>query len=119
MTGLYFFDRGVVAEARKLVPSQRGELEIVDVINAYRQRDALHVEILGRGMAWLDTGTPESLQEASSYVEAVEKRQGLKVACPEEVAHIMGYIDDAQIMKIANEMKGSAYGDYLRSLVER
>jgi glucose-1-phosphate thymidylyltransferase len=116
ITGLYFFDRQVVTDARSLKPSKRGELEIVDVIKAYHQRNALRVELLGRGMAWLDTGTPESLQEASSYIEAIEKRQGLKIACPEEIAFRAGFINEDQVRALANEYNHSSYGEYLRAL---
>jgi glucose-1-phosphate thymidylyltransferase len=117
VTGLYFFDSDVVRDAAATKPSARGEREIVDVINAYRARNALHLEIMGRGMAWLDTGTPEALQEASSFIEAVEKRQGLKVACPEEIAYASGFIDAAGVMALAAAMAGSAYAEYIRSLV--
>jgi glucose-1-phosphate thymidylyltransferase len=117
VTGLYFFDREVVQHARGLKPSARGELEIVDVINAYLKQDALRVEILGRGMAWLDTGTPESMQEASSYIEAIERRQGLKVACPEEIAWRLGFIDAARVEQAAAEMGSSSYAQYLRTIL--
>ena len=117
ITGLYFFDEQVVEHARKLQPSARGELEIVDVISAYQRADRLRVEILGRGMAWLDTGTPESMQEASSYIEAIEKRQGLKIACPEEIAWRLGFIDDEQLIALSDRMHGAAYGQYLRGLI--
>lgn len=117
VTGLYFFDGDVVKDAAATKPSARGEREIVDVINAYRARNALHLEIMGRGMAWLDTGTPEALQEASSFIEAVEKRQGLKVACPEEIAFAAGFIDADRVLAMADAMSGSAYAEYLRSLV--
>lgn len=116
VTGLYFFDNDVVPCARQLKPSRRGELEIVDVLNFYLGRDMLRVEILGRGMAWLDTGTPESLQAAARYIEAIEERQGLKIACPEEVAWRLGFIDSEQLVRLADEMGGSQYGEYLRGL---
>jgi glucose-1-phosphate thymidylyltransferase len=117
VTGLYFFDRDVVKYARGVKPSARGELEIVDVINAYRAANALRVEILGRGMAWLDTGTPESMQEASNYIEAIEKRQGLKVACPEEIAFRLGLISAAALQQQAEQYGNNSYGDYLRDLL--
>jgi glucose-1-phosphate thymidylyltransferase len=118
VSGLYFYDNDVVAIARDLRPSARGELEITDVNLAYLRRGALHLELMGRGMAWLDTGTHESLQEAASFVETIEKRQGLKVACPEEVAYRMGYIDAAQLRSVAAPL-GNGYGEYLLSLVEQ
>jgi glucose-1-phosphate thymidylyltransferase len=117
VTGLYFFDRDVVKYARGVKPSGRGELEIVDVINAYRAANTLRVEILGRGMAWLDTGTPESMQEASNYIEAIEKRQGLKVACPEEIAFRLGLISAAALQQQAEQYGNNSYGDYLRDLL--
>ena len=116
VTGLYFFDNGVLDVARELRPSARGEYEITDVNLAYLRRGALRVQLLGRGMAWLDTGTPESLHEASSYIETIEKRQGLKVACPEEIAWRMGFIDAGQLRALAEAMRESGYGRYLWSL---
>jgi glucose-1-phosphate thymidylyltransferase len=113
VTGLYFYDNDVVDIARKLRPSARGELEIGDVNLAYLQRGKLRVEMLGRGMAWLDTGTHESLQEAASYVETIEKRQGLKIGCPEEIAFRMGFIDRRQLAALANEFAKNSYGEYL------
>jgi glucose-1-phosphate thymidylyltransferase len=98
-------------------PSRRTETEIVDVIAEYLKRGTLRTEILGRGMAWLDTGTPESLQEASSYIEAIEKRQGLKVACPEEIAYRLGYIDADQLNVLAAAAGESAYAEYLKHLL--
>lgn len=115
--GIYFFDNEVVRVASQLKPSPRGELEITDVNNYYLQRGLLHVEILGRGMAWLDTGTPESLLDASLFVATVEKRQGLKVACIEEVAYRMGFIDAAQVRSLAREYKND-YGKYLLRIVD-
>lgn len=110
--GLYFFDNDVAGIARDIRPSGRGEYEITDVINAYLKRGDLSVEVLGRGFAWLDTGTHDSLLEASNYVETIEKRQGLKIACIEEVAYRMGYIDREQILKLAEGYPNS-YGEYL------
>ena len=116
--GLYFFDNRVVEVASGLTPSARGELEIADVINTYLSWGELKVELLGRGFAWLDTGTHDSLLEASTYVETIEKRQGLKIACVEEVAFRMGYIDSRQITKLAQPMVKNGYGEYLLGLVE-
>ena len=118
VTGLYFYDNDVLDIAASLTPSPRGELEITDVNNAYLRRGDLSLHVLGRGMAWLDTGTPGSLQEAASFIEAVEKRQGLKVACPEEIAFRAGWIDAAQLARLAHELRGSSYGAYLRELPE-
>jgi glucose-1-phosphate thymidylyltransferase len=117
VTGLYFYDNDVVGIARGLKPSARGEYEITDVNNAYVGRGTLRMELLGRGMAWLDTGTHESLHDASSFIETIEKRQGLKIACPEEIAFRMGYIDAAQVRRLAEPFKGSAYGHYLETLI--
>lgn len=118
VTGLYFFDNDVVEIASGLKPSARGELEIADVINAYRKQGTLRVQLLGRGFAWLDTGTHESLLEASLYVETIEKRQGLKVACVEEVAYHMGYIDARQLERLAEPLKRNGYGRYLLQLLK-
>ena len=118
VTGLYFFDNDVVEIARELTPSRRGEYEITDVNVAYLRRGALRMEILGRGMAWLDTGTHESLHDASTFIETIEKRQGLKIACPEEVAYRMGYIDSDQVRRLAGPLLKSAYGEYLIRMVE-
>jgi glucose-1-phosphate thymidylyltransferase len=118
ITGLYFFDNRVVEIASGLAPSARGEYEITDVIRAYMEAGDLTVESLGRGMAWLDTGTHESLYEASSFIETIEKRQGLKIACPEEVAYRMGYIDAAGMERLAEGLRNNAYGRYLLQVLE-
>lgn len=115
--GLYFFDDRVVKIAAGLKPSARGELEIADVINTYLSWGQLRVELLGRGFAWLDTGTHDSLLEASTYVETIEKRQGLKIACVEEVAYRMGFIDARQVGLLAEPMKNNGYGQYLLQLI--
>ncbi|TSA00346.1 MAG: glucose-1-phosphate thymidylyltransferase [Deltaproteobacteria bacterium] len=116
--GLYFFDNGVVEIAAGLKPSARGELEIADVINAYLAQEKLRVELLGRGFAWLDTGTHDSLLEAGTFVETIEKRQGLKVACVEEVAFRMGYIHGGQLAALAEPMRRNGYGQYLLQIVD-
>jgi glucose-1-phosphate thymidylyltransferase len=113
VTGLYFVDSDVVNIARSLQPSSRGELEITDVNRIYLQRKQLHVELFGRGTAWLDTGTQHSLLAAANFVETIEERQGLKICCPEEVAFRMGFITAAQLDAIATSMAGSDYGSYL------
>jgi glucose-1-phosphate thymidylyltransferase len=118
VTGLYFYDNGVIDIARNLAPSARGEYEITDVNNAYLRQGTLRMEILGRGMAWLDAGTHESLHDASTFIEAIEKRQGLKIACPEEVAYRMGFIDAGQLASLAAPIRHSAYGEYLLSVIE-
>jgi glucose-1-phosphate thymidylyltransferase len=118
VTGLYFYDNRVVDIAARLKPSARGELEITDVNRTYLDRGELHVEKLGRGIAWLDTGTHESLMQASSYVQAIEERQGLMIACLEEIAFRMGYIEAADLARLARGMESSAYGQYLLRLLE-
>jgi glucose-1-phosphate thymidylyltransferase len=116
VTGLYFYDRRVVEIAADLRPSARGELEITDVNRVYLEMGALHVETLGRGYAWLDTGTPDSLTEAADFVRALEKRQGFRVACPEEVAYRMGFIDRSQLAELGRSLGASSYGRYLQDI---
>ncbi len=116
VTGLYFYDNQVVDIARSLVPSERGELEITDVNQHYLDRGELTVEVLGRGMAWLDTGTHDSLLQASNFIEAIESRQGMKVACPEEIAFGLNYIDREQLNSLISSMGDTGYADYLRHL---
>jgi glucose-1-phosphate thymidylyltransferase len=118
VTGLYFYDNQVVDIASKLKPSARGELEITDVNRSYLERGQLHVEKLARGIAWLDTGTHDSLMQASNYIHAIEERQGLMVACLEEIAYRMGYISAGDLARLARAMESSAYGQYLVSMLE-
>jgi glucose-1-phosphate thymidylyltransferase len=113
VTGLYFYSNDVIEKAKILKPSARGELEITDLNRMFLEENRLQVKIMGRGMAWLDTGTPESLLQASNYIFTVEKRQGLKISCIEEIAYKKQFIDKAQLLKLAEELKKSAYGQYL------
>ena len=117
--GLYFYDGEAASIAKTLQPSPRGELEITDLNKVYLERGKLSVEVMGRGLAWLDTGTHESLLEASDFVKTIEHRQGLKVGCIEEIAYLKGYVGDEELLAIANISKGNDYCDYLRNLVER
>ena len=118
VTGLYFYDNRVVDEARKLTPSARGELEITDLNNRYLSRDEVTVESMGRGYAWLDTGTFDSLLQASHFVQTIQQRQGLKVACVEEIAWRMGFVGDDQLRSLAEALRASGYGDYLLELLD-
>lgn len=117
VTGLYFYDQNVVELAANLKPSARGELEITDLNRIYLERGTLSVQMMGRGYAWLDTGTPDSLLEAAEFLRTIEKRQGFKISCPEEIAFRMEFIDDKQLLKLADGFGKSGYGDYLRGLL--
>ena len=119
VTGLYFYDRRASSLARSLAPSSRGELEITDLNRIYLEDGSLSVERLGRGYAWLDTGTHESLQQAANFIETIESRQGLKIACPEEIAFMQGWIDEAQVRSLAEPLRKSGYGEYLLALLSR
>ena len=118
VTGLYFYDDQVVDIARSIKPSPRGELEITDVNNVYLRQGALNVQVMARGMAWLDTGTHDSLLEAAHFIQTLEKRQGLKVGCPEEIAWRAGWISDDALASLAAPLAKSGYGDYLTGLLE-
>ena len=118
VTGLYFYDSSVVERARQVQPSARGELEITDLNRSYLETGLLRVELMGRGMAWLDTGSPDSLHEAAAYIRTLEHRQGLKVGCPEEVAYRMGWIDAVQLEQLAQPLRKSGYGNYLLQVLE-
>ena len=117
VTGLYFYDKNIIEKAKKIKPSKRGELEITDINNLYLKEGSLRAKIMSRGMTWLDTGTYESLQEASQYIKTIEKRQGLKIGCPEEIAWRMGLINDSQLQKISKKYMKSGYGNYLLELL--
>lgn len=119
VTGLYFYDPQVVDIVANLQPSERGELEITDVNKVYLEKHQLTVERMGRGYAWLDTGTPQSLTDASNYVRTLEQRQGYRIACPEEVAFNMGYISSSKLLALADELKKSEYGQYLQAVVDQ
>lgn len=118
LTGLYFYDAGVVDVAKSIAPSARGELEITDVNRVYLEQQSLFVEQLGRGFAWLDAGTEQSLLEAANFVAAIERRQGLRIGCLEEIAYQKGWINDAQLRACADALKSSGYGDYVRMLLK-
>jgi glucose-1-phosphate thymidylyltransferase len=117
VTGLYFYDKQVTDFAKSLAPSARGELEITDLNRLYLEHSELHVELMGRGVAWLDTGTHESLMEAANFVEIIQRRQGLKISCPEEIAFKLGYIDAEQVEMIAAGLKQNEYGRYLLKML--
>ena len=119
VTGLYFYDNDVIEIAKNIKPSHRGELEITDVNQVYLERGDLNVEVMGRGYTWLDTGTHASLLQASNFIQVMEERQGLKIACPEEIAFMKGFIDAAQVEKLANHLLKSGYGQYLMSLLKQ
>ncbi len=118
VTGLYFYDNDVIDIAKNIKPSPRGELEITDVNKAYLQRGDLNVEVMGRGYAWLDTGTHASLLQASNFIQVMEERQGLKIACPEEIAYAQGFIDAQQVENLASHLLKSGYGEYLMGLIK-
>ncbi len=119
VTGIYFYDETVCELARSLTPSPRGELEITDLNALYLRQDKLHLERMGRGIAWLDTGTHESLMQASQFIQTIEQRQGLKICCPEEVAYARGWIDAEQLARLADQYKNNGYGAYLKQVLEQ
>jgi glucose-1-phosphate thymidylyltransferase len=119
VTGLYFYSNDVVQKAKNLKPSKRGELEITDLNRLYLQDNRLNVKLLGRGFAWLDTGTHDSLLQASNFIATIEQRQGLKVSCIEEIAYKMGFIDKEQLLKLAQPLSKNQYGEYLLRLAEK
>ncbi len=119
VTGLYFYDNDVIEIAKQLKPSLRGELEITDINLAYLKRGSLHLRVLGRGFAWLDTGTPDALQKAAAYVQTIQERQGIKIACIEEIAHQMGYISGDDLKQLAKKFSASEYGDYLNQVSQQ
>jgi len=119
VTGLYFYDKRVCDYAAALKPSLRGELEITDLNRCYLDDDSLHLEQLGRGFAWLDTGTHDSLMEAGNYIQTIENRQGLKVCCPEEIAYLNGWIDAEQVLQLAAPLAKTGYGQYLQQLTRQ
>jgi glucose-1-phosphate thymidylyltransferase len=118
VTGLYFYDGRVTELAKSLEPSPRGELEITDLNRLYLDAGQLEVELMGRGVAWLDTGTHETLLEAATFIEVIQRRQGFKISCPEEIAWRLGYIDDAQLLAVAGRLSQNEYGRYLENLVQ-
>ena len=118
VTGLYFYPNDVIKKAKTIKPSKRGELEITDINRLYLKEKRLKVELMGRGYAWLDTGTHESLLEASMFIQTIEKRQGLKVACIEEIAYEMGYIDKEKLFELAQPLKKNRYGQYLLKIID-
>jgi glucose-1-phosphate thymidylyltransferase len=118
VTGIYFYDRQIVSVAKQIKPSPRGELEITDVNRWYLERGELRTELMGRGIAWLDTGTHDSLLEASNFIQTIEHRQGLKIACPEEIAYRQGYISREQLEVLSQNMGKSTYGKYLKVVLE-
>jgi len=118
VTGLYFYSKDVVGKAKSLKPSLRGELEITDLNRLYLEEERLQVKIMGRGMAWLDTGTQESLLQASNYMHTIEKRQGLKISCIEEIAYMKGFINKTELLVLADQMRNSSYGQYLYNIVD-
>ncbi|MCK4751631.1 MAG: glucose-1-phosphate thymidylyltransferase, partial [Bacteroidales bacterium] len=118
VTGLYFYSNDVIDKAKSLKPSKRGELEITDLNKLYLEEKRLQVRIMGRGMAWLDTGTQESLLQASNYMHTIEKRQGLKISCIEEIAYMKGFINKTELLVLAEEMRNSSYGQYLFNILK-